>query len=116
MTDDDVTSQDQQLTDFDLDAQRATIEQSLDEIATELNTALVHEGLAYPVYLCIPSGGHAVATIACPLDPKDHEWERISEIARDIVSKRIGGTRLCSRGLPCAMAGTAMGAADLTVG
>ena len=103
--------------DDELDALRATIEQSLNEIAAELSSALIAEGLAYPIYLCVPSGcGHALATVACPLDPTDEEWARVIGIACEIIRKRIGGIRLRSCALPCAMAGTTMGAADLTVG
>lgn len=113
---DDMTCQDEMSDDDDIETQRATIKSTLTEIAAELNSALAVAGLAYPVYLCVPSGGHALATVACPLDPTDEEWARVIGIACEIIRKRIGGIRLRSCALPCAMAGTTMGAADLTVG
>ena len=110
-----MTYQDEISDDDDIEAQRATIKNTLNEIAAELSTALVHAGLAYPVYLCVTSG-HALVTIACPVDPTDDEWARVIEIASEIIGKRIDGTRLRSSALSCVMAGTTMGAVDLTVG
>jgi hypothetical protein len=62
--------------------------------------------------MCIPTG-NALLTFACPLDPDDNEWARITEIALEIVGKRIGKTQLQTRELACAMAGATMGAAEL---
>jgi hypothetical protein len=96
-----------------LENQRDTIRQSLNEITAELNSALVRASLAYPVYLCVPTSGNAFLTFACPLDPNDDEWARITEIACEIVGRKIGLTRLKATELACAMAGTTMGAAAL---
>jgi hypothetical protein len=96
-------------------AQRDIILRSLNQIAAELNSALVAAGLAYPVYVSVPFSGDLVVTFATPLDPDDGEWDRVIEIARRIVGERIGVTRLKTRHLPCAMAGTTMGAAEITV-
>ena len=96
--------------------QRDTIRQSLNEIAAQLNSALIAAGIACPVYICVPSSGDALVTFATPLDPTDDEWDRVSQIVCQIVSEKTGITRLRSRGLVCAMAGTAMGAAELAVG
>jgi hypothetical protein len=104
------------LTNDTLDTGRAKIRNSINEIAAELNSALVAEGLAYPVYICVPSSGNALATLACPLDPDDQEWDRITTIVREIVGKRIGATGLTTRRLACAMAGTTMASADVTAG
>jgi hypothetical protein len=75
-----------------------------------LNSALVQAGLAYPMYLCVPTSGNALLTFACPLDPDDDEWDRITGIAREIVGKKIGSIQLQTRELACAMAGTTMAA------
>jgi hypothetical protein len=96
-----------------LEAKRDTIRQSLNEITTELNSALVQARLAYPVYLCVPTTGDAIVTFACPLDPDDDEWTRITEIVREIAGKKIGTTKLQTRSLACAMAGATMGAAEI---
>jgi hypothetical protein len=97
------------------EAKRDTIRQSLNHITAELNTALVAAELAYPIYLCVPATGNALVTFACPLDPDDHEWDRIIQVVREIVGKKLGSTRFTTRPLACAMAGTTMAAADVTV-
>jgi len=97
-------------------AMRDAIRQSINEITAQLNSALVKAELAYPIYLCVPASGDALATLACPLDPNDAEWDRITDIVRDIVGKKIGKTRLRTRPLACAMSGGAMAGADVTVG
>jgi hypothetical protein len=94
-------------------ANREKIRDSLNEITAELNSALAAAGLACPVYLCVPTSGNALLTFACPLDPDDDEWDRITGIAFGIVGKKIGSTQLQTRELACAMAGTRMGAAEL---
>jgi hypothetical protein len=96
-----------------LQAQRDMIRQSLTEITTGLNSVLAQAGLAYPVYICVPTTGHALATFACPLDPDARDWHRIGLIACEILEKKIGATRLTTRSLACAMAGTTMGAAEI---
>ena len=98
-----------------LDSVRKAIRRSLNEIAAQLNSALIAAGVACPVYICVPASGDALVTFATPLDPSDDEWDRVSQIACQIVSEKTGITRLSSRGLVCAMAGTAMGAAELAV-
>jgi hypothetical protein len=96
-----------------IQSHREMIRSSLNEIAAELNSALVTAGLACPVYVSIPFGGDSLVTFATPLDPDDNEWDRITEIAREIVGKKIGIAQLQTRELACAMAGTTMGAAEL---
>jgi hypothetical protein len=83
-------------TDDALEAKRDTVRQTLSEITAELNSALVQAGLAYPVYMCVPMTGNSLLTFACPLDPDDHDWERMNHIVCDIVGKKIGPTRLRS--------------------
>ena len=56
------------------DAQREIIRQSLDEIATEVGTALRDAQLDFPVFLTVPNSGDSLATMASPLDPSDRDW------------------------------------------
>ncbi len=93
-----------------LESQRDTIRQSLNQITEELNSALAKAGLAYPVYMCVPTTGNSLLTFACPLDPDDDEWARITEIALEIVGQKTGTTQLQTRELACAMAGATMAA------
>jgi hypothetical protein len=99
-----------------LDGVREAIRRSLNEIAAQLNSALIAAGIACPVYICVPTSGEALVTFATPLDPSDDEWNRVSQIACQIMSEKTRIARLRSRGLVCAMAGTAMGAVELAVG
>jgi hypothetical protein len=66
---------------------RDKIRKSLKEITSDISSALFDARLVYPMYFCVPSCG-ALLTIACPLDPDGGEWDRITEIAREIASKR----------------------------
>ena len=95
-----------------LQSQRDKIRQSLQEITSDLNSALIDARLAYPVYLGVPSSG-ALLTIVCPLDPDDADWCKITEIACGIVERTIGGTRLVSKPIPCAWAGTTMAGTEV---
>jgi hypothetical protein len=96
-----------------LQLQRETIRQSINEITEALNSALVQAGVPFPVFLCIPSTGDAIATFASPVEPDDAAWDRITRIVCEIVGKKIGSTALMTRSLACAMAGTQMGSCDL---
>ena len=49
--------------------QREIIQQSLDEIAAEVGTALREAHLDFPVFLTVPNSGNSLATMATPLDP-----------------------------------------------
>jgi hypothetical protein len=102
--------------DHTLEGKREAIRQSLNEITAELNSALIREELAYPIYLCVPASGDALATFACPLDPDEQSWNEIVEIVSEIVGKKIGTRRLRTRALACAMAGATIAGADVTVG
>lgn len=60
--------------------------------------------------------GELVATIATPLDPSDDDWSRAAAIVCEIIGKKVGGGRLRSRELPCAVANSApMSAAELAL-
>jgi len=95
-----------------LQSNRDKIRQSLKEITSDLNSALIDARLVYPVYVCVPSTG-ALLTIACPLDPGDAEWIRITEIACEIVGRTIGATRLVARPIACAWAGATMAGTEV---
>ena len=92
---------------------RDIIRRSLGDITAELNSALVTASLACPLYLCIPTGGDALAILASPFDPEDAEWERVGQITCEIVARRIGSTLLKTRDLACGMAGTTMAGSEL---
>lgn len=100
---------------IELQDQREIIRRSLDEIATDLGTALRNDDLNYPVFLTIPCTGDAIATFATPLDPSDDDWKRVSVIVKRIMSERLAGAALGTRERPCAMANATMRAADVTV-
>ena len=51
------------------EAQREIIRLALDELASEVGTALHDACLDFPVYVAIPNSGDSLATIATPLDP-----------------------------------------------
>jgi hypothetical protein len=95
------------------DAKRQTIRDSLDQIVSKIHAALTEAGLHYPIYVSVPSSGTSLLTIVTPLDPTDCEWDRISQIACDIVAKQTGAERMASRPIACAMAGAKMGSAEV---
>jgi hypothetical protein len=91
-----------------LDDDRETIRGSLNEIAPEVHTAL-----EYANYISVPTSGNAYATFACPIDPSDAEWDRMTAIVMDVIGRKIGVDELTSHSLSCAMAGTTMGSAEV---
>ncbi len=97
----------------DREEKRAVIRLALDEIVIDIDVALRDAHLDYPVYLTVPNSGEALATLACPVDPSDEEWSEATAIACLVVSERLGDVRLCGRPLPCAVANSMMGAADI---
>ena len=94
-------------TDNRLDAQRDIIRESLNEIAADIGMAMRDEGLHFPVYITVRHSGDLLATIATPLDPSDDDWSRAAAIVCEIIGKKVGGGRLRSRELPCAVANSA---------
>jgi hypothetical protein len=95
------------------DAQREIIRLALDEIVTEVGTALRDTHLDFPVFLTVPNSGDSLATMACPLDPTDTQWAHASAVVCRIIGKRLGDARLRGRALHCAVANATMGAADV---
>ena len=96
-----------------LDEMRMSLKEQLPAIALEIEVALKDAGLNYPVFLCVPSSGRAVATVATALDPADDEWDRIGAITRQIIAKRPGIRGLSSTELTCAAANHTMTVVDL---
>jgi hypothetical protein len=112
---DTIDHQDYMPCDARLESQRGIIRESLDEIANDIGMALRDAGLHFPVFMTVRDNGDSLATIATPLDPSDDDWEQASAIVCQIIGKRIGGGRLRSRELPCAVANAApMNAAEVT--
>ena len=97
-----------------LETQKSIIRQSIDEIASELGLAMRDANLDYPIGLTVPISGEALITMVTPVDPSDDDWSRATAIVRQIVSTRLGGIRLRSRPLICAMANAPMNATEIT--
>jgi hypothetical protein len=107
--------QDDERFDNDIESQREAIRGSLDEIASDIGMVMRDEGLHFPVYITVRDHGDSLATIGTPLDPPDQDWQRASEIVRQIIEKKTGGGRLRSRELLCAVANSApISAAEVT--
>ena len=96
----------------DLDTQRERIRASLDAIVNEVGMAMRDEGLNFPLYVTVPTQGHAVATIATPLDPSDSDWRRASEIFCRVTERTTGCERLRGKELVCAIANAGSVTAD----
>jgi hypothetical protein len=96
------------------EAQREIIKLVLNEIATEVGTALREAHLDFPVFLTVPNSGDSVATMACPLDPSDSHWSHASAIVCRIIGQRLGDVRLRGRSLHCAVANGTIAATDVT--
>ena len=99
-----------------LDAQREMIRKSLTEIANDIGMVLRDEGLNFPVFMTVRDNGDSMATIATPLDPSDADWSRAAAIVCKIMEKKIGGGKLTSRELACAIAIGSMSAAEVGPG
>jgi hypothetical protein len=72
----------------DIASQREIIRQSLDEIASDIGMALRDVGITFPVFITARNSGDSLATIATPLDPSDHDWERATAIVCQIIGKK----------------------------
>jgi hypothetical protein len=103
--------------DTSIDEQREIIRHSLHEIVNDIGMAMRDAGLHFPVFMTARDSGDSLAMIATPLDPSDDDWSRASEIVCEIMGQKIGGGRLRSRELLCAVANAApMSAAEVEVG
>jgi hypothetical protein len=110
----DITESDTNLAVGDrVEAHRAVIGQSLDEIALDVESALRDAGLTFPLFLVVPSSGNPIITMATSLDPPDSDWGQASDIVRRLVAEKLGGIKLGSRPLQCSVANARFGAADV---
>ena len=91
----------------DIDAQRAILKTSINQIADEVGIALRDAGLRFPVYLTVRDSGKSLATAATPVDPSDTDWDRAIAIVCDIVGKWVGSDKLRGHELACAIANAA---------
>ena len=98
-----------------LDDQRESIRGSLTEITNDIGMAMRDAGLGdIPIYMVIPAGGDALASLATPVNPSDEDWSRIMEIAFRVIRDKIGCGELCSRALSCATVNEPIAAVAVT--
>jgi hypothetical protein len=95
-----------------LDAQRAILSQLLPDIVNDIGMALRDIGLHFPIFVTLPTSGHALVTFATPLDPCDDDWQEASDIACEIIQKRLGCGALCGRTMACAVANGTISASE----
>lgn len=100
--------------DDDLETLRSIIRQSLDEIASDIGAAMRDAHLNFPVGLTCSSSGSAIVTMVTPVDPSEDDWSHATNIVREVVAKKLGGIRLRSRSLPCAMVNATMSGTEIT--
>ena len=101
--------------DTSIEDQRDIIRHSLPELVNDIGMAMRDAGLNFPVFMTVRDNGDSLVTIATPLDPSDDDWDRASAIVCRIMEQKIGGGRLRSRELLCAVANAApMSAAEVT--
>jgi hypothetical protein len=96
-----------------VESKRKIIRRCLGDIVLEVEKRLREVDLAFPVFLNVPRSGDAIVTMATPLDPSDSQWFLVGEIVRGILSDRLGGAKLTSHEMVCAMANAPMSAADV---
>jgi hypothetical protein len=95
---------------------REIIRESLPGLASELTMLMRDANLEFPILLCIPGGGNgALLSMATPLSPNDSEWAVATTICCSIVTRILGGTKMYSRPLECAMANATVSAVDVIV-
>jgi hypothetical protein len=99
--------------DHELEIERSIVRQSLAGILSEIEQTTRDAGLGYPIGLTVPSSGDAVMTILTTDDPSDQDWSRVTKIACEVLSRKLGDVPLRCRPLPCAITGTKADAGDL---
>jgi hypothetical protein len=99
-------------TDDKVEAKRKVIRKSLNEITAEVASAMRDANLHSPINIVVPTR-HSLVTIASVRDLPPDEWSRMSEIVRQIVGKRLGGSELRGRELARAVANAMMDAASV---
>jgi hypothetical protein len=91
----------------DLDAQRAILTKSIDDISGEIEIALKDASLHFPVYISVRTDGTSLATVATPLDPSDADWDHAITLVCQVLGRWVGCDRLIGRPLVCAVANAA---------
>jgi hypothetical protein len=71
----------------DIDAQRAILTKSIDDIAGEVGSALRDAGLHFPVYIFVRSSGDSLATIATPVDPSNADWDHATAVVCKVIGR-----------------------------
>jgi len=99
-----------------LEAKRAILRRSLDQIAADVGIAMREAGLSYPVFMSVPNSGDALGMIITSVDPPNDDWDKVVAIFSKIIEDRLGAGGLRSRDLPCAAASSAMNGADVISG
>jgi hypothetical protein len=94
--------------DDDLESLRSVIRQSHNEIANDVGIAMRDAHLTFPAGLTTPTSGYSIVTVVTPIDPSEDDWSHATAIVCEIVARKLGGIRLCSRSLPCAMVNSAI--------
>jgi hypothetical protein len=107
--------QDDERFDNDIESQREAIRGSLDEIAIDIGMVMRDEGLHFPVCITVRVTETRLRRSRRTVDPSNDDWSRASAIVYQIIEKKIGGGRLRSRELACAVANAApINAAEVT--
>jgi hypothetical protein len=101
----------------DFNPDREMIRQSLDTISADIGMAMRDAGLgAIPTFVVVPNSGTALVTVMTPLDPSEAEWDRVMEIACQVIQAKLGTERLHTRGMAWTMANEPSGDPDVTAG
>ena len=96
-----------------LETQRSIIRKSFDEIVSLVSNRMHEAHLSFPLALTIPSSGYAFLSMMTPSDPSEPDWEQASAIVKEIVSEKLGGIRLRTGHMPCAMVNAKFLAAEV---
>jgi len=91
----------------DLDAQRAILTESIDNISREIGIALKDTDLHFPGYISVRTDGNSLATFATPLDPSDTDWDHATTLVCQVLGRWVGCDKLIGRPLVCAVANAA---------
>jgi hypothetical protein len=101
----------------DFDQNREMVRQSRDAISADIGMAMRDAGLgAIPTYIVLSNSGNALAMVMTPLDPSQADWDRVMEIACQVIQAKLGTERLHTREMAWVMANDPSGAADVTAG
>jgi hypothetical protein len=98
-------------TDDKVEVKRKIIRRSLAEITTEVEIELRRANLRGGINMIVPSR-HTLLTIAGPTVASE-EWSGMSQVVRQVVAKRLGGSELRGRPLACAVATALADVADV---